>query len=351
MVYRVNRDPIIDNNRTLRVDRMRVGSFSQKIGIQGTTSGYTSGGGSGAPNNPPPSTVSNKIDKFPFATDTSATDVADITVARYRHSGQSSSENGYNSNGGAGGGSPTDARNVIDKFPFASDANATDVGDTTTSAGQGVRGQSSRENGYSSGGAESATGQQMVNVIDKFPFSSDTNATDVGDLTSNRYFGCAQSSTENGYYTGGTYPIPMGGVGYYDEISKFPFSSDANATDVGDLTITSAFNMTGQQSLTNGYASGIRGLTGPPYTYTGIEKFPFSSDANSTSVGDLTVPSRTDNEAGQSSLNNGYNSGGPVYPPYANWTTIEKFPFSTDANATDVGNLTQGRRSAAGQQA
>ena len=349
MVYRVNRDPIIDNNRTLRVDRMRVGSFSQKIGIQGSTSGYTSGGSSGSPGNPPPATLSNVIDKFPFATDTNATNVGDISVARYRHAGQSSSESGYNSNGGAGGGSPTDTRNVIDKFPFASDGNATDVGDTTTSAGQGVRGQSSTTNGYSSGGAESSTAQGLTNVIDKFPFSADANATDVGDLSATKYFGCAQSSTENGYYTGGTHPVPQGGVGYYNVIEKFPFSVDANATDVGDLSVTSAFSMSGQQSISNGYASGIRNLT-PPFTYIGIEKFPFSSDANSTSVGDLTVPSRSDHEAGQSSLNNGYNSSGPSFSPYANWSTIETFPFSTDANATDVGNLVQGRQSAAGQQ-
>jgi hypothetical protein len=30
--------------------------------------------------------------------------------------------------------------------------------------------------------------------------------------------------------------------------------------------------------------------------------------------------------------------------------TIDKFPFSTDANATDVGDLTVGRYIAAGQQ-
>ena len=45
-------------------------------------------------------------------------------------------------------------------------------------------GQSSFANGYNSGGDTSPT--SFVNVIDKYPFSSDANATDVGDLSDTR---------------------------------------------------------------------------------------------------------------------------------------------------------------------
>ena len=86
---------------------------------QGSTSGYTSGGSTG------PETT-NTIDKFPFASDANATDVGDLTVAKQGAAGQSSTASGYTS----GGGTPTFV-NTIDKFPFASDANATDVGDLT----------------------------------------------------------------------------------------------------------------------------------------------------------------------------------------------------------------------------
>ena len=48
---------------------------------QGSVSGYTSGGNA-------PSTVT--IDKFPFAADANATDVGDLTVAGYAMTGQSS---------------------------------------------------------------------------------------------------------------------------------------------------------------------------------------------------------------------------------------------------------------------
>lgn len=129
--------------------------------------------------------------------------------------------------------------------------------------------------GYSSGGNEPSIGAQ-VNTIDKFPFSSDANATDVGDLTLARRRTAGQSSTDNGYTSGGE-------PGFLNTIDKFPFSSDANATDVGDLT-QERYRAAGQSSEASGYSSG--GLA-PPSVDT-IDKFPFSSDANATDVGDLT---------------------------------------------------------------
>ena len=80
--------------------------------------------------------------------------------------------------------------------------------------------------GYTSGGLDSPG--VNVNTIDKFPFAADGNATDVGDLTQARSFVAGQSSSESGYTSGGT---------SLNTIDKFPFATDANATDVGDLTV------------------------------------------------------------------------------------------------------------------
>ena len=88
-----------------------------------------------------------------------------------------------------------------------------------------------------------------------------------------------------------------------------------------------------------GYASG--GYTGANSDV--IDKFSFSSDGNATDVGDLTVARY--GAAGQSSSTYGYTSGG-----YANSNVIDKFSFSSDGNATDVGNLTVARHYVAGQQ-
>ena len=44
--------------------------------------------------------------------------------------------------------------------------------------------------------------------------------------------------------------------------------------------------------------------------------------------------------AGQSSDVSGYSTGGLAPPATGDSNTIDKFPFATDGNATDVGDLT-----------
>ena len=103
------------------------------------------------------------------------------------------STSGYTSNGYTGSDS-----NIIDKFSLTSDANATDVGDATTSR-RFVSGQSSSSHGYTTGGG--VTGN--INIIDKFSFSVDGNATDVGDMAYTARILGGNSSESNGYVTGG----------------------------------------------------------------------------------------------------------------------------------------------------
>ena len=69
-------------------------------------------------------------------------------------------------------------------------------------------------------------------------------------------------------------------------IDKFSFSSDGNSTDVGDLTVA-RYYACGQSSTTHGYCSG--GTTGHPANQNIIDKFTFASNADATDAGDLTV--------------------------------------------------------------
>ena len=75
-----------------------------------------------------------------------------------------------------------------------------------------------------------------------------------------------------------------GGSGYTNVIDKFTFASDGNATDVGDLT-QGKLGMAGAGSFTFGYWAG--GSTGSPSNV--IEKSSYATDGNSTDVGDCTV--------------------------------------------------------------
>jgi len=293
---------------------------------QGTNYGYFSG------------TPTNVIEKFSFTSDGNSSNIGSLSVARNGPAGQSSTENGY-STGGDAPAAPAPGYNIIDKFPFATDTNASDVGDLTLGR-RYPRGNSSSTSGYSSGGRDQST-STVVNVTDKFPFSSDTNASDTGDLTVARSGTTTQSSTDNGYVSGGNpHPSPWGNI-----IDKFPFASDTNSTDVGDLLGTNNQGF-GQNSETDGYVSG--GQAPASATTDTIQKFPFSSDANSTDVANLTVGRY--NGAYQSSSTSGYSSGGNSNPPFVNRDIIDKFSFSAGTDATDVGDLTATRAAGAGQQ-
>ena len=71
-----------------------------------------------------------------------------------------------------------------------------------------------------------------------------------------------------------------------------------------------------------------------------IEKVSFSSDGNSTNVGNVTArPSNTESPGGASSTTYGYSTGG-AYPPS---NIIDKYSFASDGDATDVGDLTLAR--------
>ena len=87
--------------------------------------------------------------------------------------------------------------------------------------------------GYTSGGRTPNS-----NIVDKFSFTSDGNATDHGDLHTTFGYSAGQSSTTQGYLTGGNGPTNI--------IEKFPFASDANGTNIGNLTV-SRYGPAGQQ--------------------------------------------------------------------------------------------------------
>jgi hypothetical protein len=297
-------------------------------GAQGNTKGYATGMKS-LPLNP------SIYNSFPFAVDANASEVGSLSVNRTSGTGQSSSVSGYTSGGSFS--PPGVISNTIDKFSFASDGTATDVGDLTVER-QTLAGQSSLSRGYASGGSIGAPTFAYQNVIDSFPFASNANATDVGDITVSRVTAAGQSSDSYGYTSGG-YSGPVSNV-----IDRFPFASNANASDVGDLT-QARDGVTGQNSSVSGYTSGG---SIPLNRSNIIDKFPFSTNANATDVGDITVARM--NPSGQSSYVSGYTSGGNNPSPITQYNIIDKFPFASDSNATDVGDLTLASAVRASQQ-
>jgi len=292
---------------------------------QGDNYGYAAG-----PYNSPAGSQ-NRIEKaVNFSSDGNGTDWADLTVGRYDCAGTSSATYGY-----CCGGQPTHSGmarlNVIDKWPFASQTNASDVGDLSLVRSL-FEGHMSTTHGYTCGGTGGpAHSPYARNEIDKFSFSSDGNSSDIGNLTAARESGGGSSSSTHGYYAGGRdNAVPE--HNWSIRIDKFSFSSDGNATTVGNTVQASGAGhrgRTGTQSYYYGYVLG-----GGDTETDVIEKYSFASDGNSSDVGDLLAANKFG--AGIAGYTKGYYIGGGV--PWMD-NTIQKFDFASDGNGTDVGNL------------
>jgi len=239
-------------------------------GVSSLTNGYTIGGFVGS--------ATTRIDKFPFTIDTNATNIGDLsgTATSGGVGGHESKTDGYRT-----GGSPPEFVTTIDKFPFATDTNATAQTGVLTEEKGSHAAMSSSEFAYL-GAGERRPAPEESNVIEKFPFSSDVNSVDVGDTSFSARKVTGLQSSISGYIAMGQAPTSPE---HNNVIDKFPFATDGNSTDIADM-LAGQYGMASSSSLTEGFIHG--GIqVGPSRTDT-IQKFPFASDSNCTDVSNLT---------------------------------------------------------------
>jgi len=281
----------------------------------GTVAGYMMAGTN--PDN-------NIIDKFPFASNTTATDHGDLTTTKREFDGCSSDTDGY----GCGGesidtGGPL---NIVDKFPFASNSGATDFGDLTQSR-YATATCSSNTHGYV------AQGHHLSphNIIDRFTFGSNNNSVDVGDLTQAKYGAAGCSSETHGFISGG--------INLTNVINKFSFAASSNGVDHGDMRAATSYPMA-HSSETHGYLSG--GYN--PNVTNVIDKFAYASNTTAAGHGTLAINhygggcSQTNETA---YIGGGIDAGGPT-------ASIKTFSFASSGQNSTHGNLSAARRKGAG---
>lgn len=335
MAYFINGLPLIDSqNNVIATSVNVIGSIgratAQNASFQGTVAGFVTGGQNVTG---PVVNYLLDIERFSFASDSTISNVGSFSGGKAEHGANSSTTHGYLCGGRGAGGS------VVQKFPFATTTTGSSVFNLTVFR-YGMSSQSSSNHGYNCGGTN---GISTYNLIDKFPFSVDSVATDVGDITAGptpeTKYQIGNSSTSHGYSVGGgDFPTQQRNI-----IEKFPFATDANATDVGDM-IQSLYSYTciGQSSQSHGYVTS----TSPgPGSSASIRKFSFVTDGNSSNVGLLTVGRQAG--TGISSTVSGYTCGGFI-SDYSN--IVDKFSFVTDGNAVDVGDLVAVKYAAGGTQ-
>lgn len=234
----------------------------------------------------PPSAAISDYFKFSFTSDGDTTDVGELLEPRWGIAGTQSSSYGYASGGGAPYPSTIQSYStVIQKFPFSSDTNALSVGQLTVYTDEGAS-SCSTTHGYNLGGrVGTPTGTTpSTNTIRQFPFSSDTSSTDTATLVHRMAGGAATQSEEFGYYVHGNSPIDLN-PSISDKIQKFPFASNANAIDVGELLDRKSFGAA-YSSQTHGYKAG--GYNSSSGGVDQVEKWTFSSDSSSADVSELT---------------------------------------------------------------
>jgi len=295
---------------------LAIGEFAQTL--RGTVAGYTTGGY--------PTNSSFDIQKYSFTSDGNGTEPGDLVYNLQDHAGTSSATHGYTLGGGTNYTGPSTI-DEVDKFSFATDANATQTADVMPSR---KRNQAASHNGEFCvilGGQNQSTTKQ--NTIDKFTFATEAASNlSPDDLGFARTQATGTGSGTHAYSLGGSNPS-----GQSNDIIKYSFAGGSDASDVANLV----YNMTqsnGHSSETHGYSSGGAN----PSTRNYIFKHSFATDANASDIGDITISRFFKSAQGANSTTHGYDAGGGW--PYKN--TIDKFPFSADTNSTDVGDLNAG---------
>ena len=291
--------------------------------IQGSLAGYSLAGRAGP-------SYTNVIQKYSYSSDGNATDVADATAAFSQHITTYSATDAF-THGGYG---PSAERANVDKFNFSSGTDATDFGDHPGTGRYGGA-TSSPTHGYIHGGnaAASSYGAPGQQHITKFPHSAGTLSTTLVSgtgLSAVSRYNQTNASETHGY---------VSSLGPSDnKIEKYSFSTDGATTDVGDL-LNSTDDGRGTHSGLMSDVAGGYGYVNSGYLDTtyDISRYPFASDGNAADVGDR----HTDVWLGSvsASTTSGYMAGGLTPPPAAYINNIQKFTFASSSNATDVGDL------------
>ena len=301
---------------------------------QGTQNGYSLGG----------HLDFSDIQKFSFTSNGNSTTIGQLAWSTYNGVGSQSETDGYKCKGTDWGGTPS-SRYDIQMFSFASEGNSVATGFYALDAGTEYShgGSSSSTDGihcYFTGGWNGTLGGGIT-AIQSFSFPATSDAIDVGDLSTDANSGWGWSYDNTyGYHAGG-YGDSNGGENV-KRIQKFPFAQSGIAGSVisSELTVARRHcNGQGVCSSSHGFVAG--GDTGNNNETNVIDKMSFATEATMTDHGDLNYA--VSYMAGNaSSTTDGYVFGGQYMPNYTKVDHIQKFAYSSNTTASDIGNISAG---------
>lgn len=301
-------------------------TYTPITGYQGSQYGYISGAAAG--------TKHDNIEKFSFASNGHGVVVGNLTIPRGIMGGCSSTTYGHSvggNNDGQGGGSTS----VIDRFSFASDGDATNWSNLSSTNSYCMTWTEWDVSGYTMGGD--------TDMIEKFSFASSSTGVDTGANVYNGWINSSATHTDrvNGYGYG------SGGQGGSDIIHRYQFNTSNNSVNVGNLQVSQRSYHNGCNSATHGFTVGGYGTT---YSKPGkCEKFAFASGTQAVLWG---VMGDVNDAGGQnccpSGADHGYIIGGQNHNTWVNLTRAWKFSFASLSAHIHIGDLSGGEPSAYG---
>tara|TARA_B100000029_G_scaffold424911_1_gene433023 strand:- start:93 stop:1556 length:1464 start_codon:yes stop_codon:yes gene_type:complete len=284
--------------------------------------GYHSGGeGHGGP-----ASIYSAIYKFTYASSTSISDHGNMHFARATGGDASSSTHGYAAAGQPAGSAEGTS---IDRFAFASDVGGADVGNCT---GRDLcTGGESSTHGYILGGRSGS----IHATIQKYAFSSSSDSSSIGSFGSAKYQVGSCSGPDACYVLGGRNSSNNATSGMW----KIAHSNDTTSSLHGNLVNVKMSNK-GVADQTHGYSLGGKGSPPSYINNNEIDKFPFASDAGASDFGDLTQ-AISDGAATQNATHGMWISG--YYGPIGYLKDMQMFAFASGTSCADVGDLTTPR--------
>lgn len=280
-------------------------------------------------------TTQNVIDFINFATLGNAVDFGDTTEADNYSSSNAASDTRaifYQSSG-----TPS-----LEYVTIATNGNATNYGNLSVNRYGGPAGLSSSTRGVYGGGII-ITGDVTSNIIDYGTIATTGNYVDFGDLTLARYALVGAQSTTRGLFAGGNFNQSGGGAS--NTIDYITIASIGNATDFGDLT--------SQRDGTGGASNSIRAvfMAGNLPTTNIVSTIDFvtiATTGNATGFGNMSSSRRYVTAIASPTrivITSGLTTQGGTYSFTA---TMEYVTIATEGSSATFGDLTVGRWSCGG---
>ena len=275
--------------------------------------------------------ITNVIEAVSISTTGNATDFGDLTQTASGSSAAASTTRALRGGGriSSTGNNANDGTTTVDYVTIASNGNATDFGDMHSER-RDAAGSSNKTRAIFGGGYNDYSGSpQVINVIQYFTISSTGNFTDFGDLigSGNSFLAACSSSVRT---------IFMGGYAYNGTknniIQYVTTATTGNATDFGDLS-NSRNDLAACSSATRGVSIG--GISATEV----MEYVTIASTGNATDFGDIA---ETKEHAGTSSSTRGLSIGGAN--GVSNLDKIDYITIASVGNTTDFGDLTAAKR-------